>query len=178
MENRVPAFEPWWVLAVAGIVSILFGLAALAWPGMTLVVLVWLYGFYALIYGIVELVAVFRAIGARTTWWTHLLVGAVSVLAGLYVLASPGVSSVVLLFVIAIWAIVLGVVEVVAGIGQAQLLLLVTGVISILFGFVLFTNPVGGALALVWVIGVFAIVRGIVLLFGAFRAPTAGPTPS
>ncbi len=171
MENRVQGGELWWLYAITGILSILFGIAALAWPGATLVILVWLYGFYALIYGIVELIGMFRAMGAHTTWWTHLLIGAVSIIAGLFVLAYPGVSSVAVLFVIAIWAIVIGLTEVVTGIGGANLLLLVTGVISILFGFVLFANPVAGALALIWVIGIFAIVRGLILLVGAFRTP-------
>ncbi|MGE5619025.1 MAG: HdeD family acid-resistance protein [Sphingomonadaceae bacterium] len=177
MENQVPAVEPWWVLAIAGVVSILFGIAAVAWPGMTLFVLVWLWGAYAIIYGIVSLVAMFRAIGSGATWWTHLLIGAISIGAGLYVVANPAISSVILLYVIAIWAITLGVVEIVAGISSAQLLPVIAGVITVLFGFVLFGNPAAGAVALVWLIGIFAIVRGIVLLVGAFRVPpVTGPT--
>lgn len=176
MDNQLAAVEPWWVLAIGGVVSILFGIAAMVWPGITLFVLVWLWGVYAIIYGIVSLVAMFRAFGSGATWWTHLLVSAISIGAGLYVVANPGISSVILAYVIAVWAIVVGVIELVAGISTAQLLPVVTGVISVLFGFVLFGNPLAGAVALVWVIGLFSIVRGIVLLVGAFRAPqVTGP---
>lgn len=178
MEYREPSVELWWVLALGGIVSILFGIAALAWPGLTLVVLVWLYGAYALVYGIVQLIGMVKAIGARTTWWRHALVGVVSVLAGIYVLSNPLISGVVLAVVIAIWAIVVGVAEVVAGITRAQFLAVVAGVITVLFGFVLLGNPAAGALALVWVIGLFALVRGALLLIGAFMAPTRGRAPS
>lgn len=171
MEYRGPAVESWWILAVAGLFSILFGLAALFWPGLTLFVLVWLFGIYAIAYGFVELVNVFRAIGERTSWWTHLLIGLISLGAGVVVFAWPGITSLVLLFIIAFWAIGVGVSEVFAGLFQAQLGLLVAGVITSLFGFVLLANPVGGALALVFVIGIFAIVRGVLLLMAAVRAP-------
>ncbi len=142
-----------------------------------MIVLVWLYGAYALVYGIVQLIGMFRAIGAHTVWWTHLLIGVVSIAAGVYVLFYPLISTLVLAMVIAIWAVVVGIVEVVGGVVHARFLTVIAGVISILFGFVLFGNPVAGALALIWVIGLFAIVRGIVLLVGAFRAPAGGPAP-
>ncbi|MGI5835065.1 MAG: HdeD family acid-resistance protein [Chloroflexota bacterium] len=171
MENPTTPVQAWWVLAIAGVVSILFGLAAMIWPGITLIVLVWLFGVYVLVYGIVELVGMFRAAGQGAAWWTHLLIGLISIAAGLFILFNPFVSSTVLVFTIGFWAIFVGLVEIIASLTQAQILYLVTGIISVLFGFVLLSNPVTGALALIWVIGVFAIIRGILLLIGAFRAP-------
>ncbi len=173
MQEDVRSNQPSWLWVVAGVISILFGLAALFWPGITLVVLVWLFGFYVLVYGIVELIAMFRAISAGTTWWTHLLIGLVSIGVGLYVLFFPGVSAVVLLFTIAFWAIAIGVVEIVVGISRGNFLTVVIGVISILFGLLLLSNPLAGALAYIWVVGALAIVRGILLIVQAFR-PTAG----
>lgn len=179
MQDTVPETEGqyWWVWVVGGVVNILFGLMAIFWPGLTLLVFVWLFGFYALVYGIVEAVAMFRAMSARTTWWTHLLVALFSVGAGVVILLYPGITTFSLLVAIAIWAIVVGVVEVVAGFAQANFLVGILGVISILFGFVLLANPALGALALVWVIGAFAIVRGILELLRAFRLPAQAPTP-
>ncbi|MGE5619024.1 MAG: HdeD family acid-resistance protein [Sphingomonadaceae bacterium] len=177
MQQREIGFEPWWILAVAGIVSILFGIAAIAWPAITLFVLVWLWGAYAIIYGIVALVAMFRAMRSGTTWWTHLLVGAISIGAGIFVLSNVFISSVTLLYVIAIWALAVGTTEIVAGLAAANFGAAIVGVISVLFGLVLFANPAAGALGLVWAIGVFAVIRGIVLLVAAFRAPSVtGPT--
>lgn len=172
MENQTTPVRTWWMLAIAGVASILFGLVAMIWPGITLFILVWLFGIYVLVYGFVELVGMFRAAGQGATWWTHLLIGLFSIGAGSYILINPFVSSVALLFTIAFWAIVVGLVEIIASLTQAQFLYLVTGIISVLFGFVLLANPLAGALALIWVIGVFAIVRGILLLIGAFRAPS------
>ncbi|HEX2924535.1 MAG TPA: HdeD family acid-resistance protein [Chloroflexota bacterium] len=175
MENRAEYVQPWWALAVGGIVSILFGIVAMAWPGLTLVVLVWLYGIYAIIFGIVQLVAMFRAIGSHTTWWPHLLFAIISLVAGIYVVANPGMSSLILAVVIGIWAIAVGAVEIVAGAIHAHFMEVIAGVITVLFGLILFANPAAGALALVWVIGIFAIVRGIIMIVDAFRAPAGGP---
>ncbi|MHB0869316.1 MAG: HdeD family acid-resistance protein [Chloroflexota bacterium] len=178
MQDREMAVQPWWILAVAGVATILFGIVAIAWPGITLFVLVSLWGAYALIYGIVSLFAAFRAIRSRATWWTHLLVGVISLGAGMYVFANMFISSVALLYVIAIWALVVGTAEIVAGLAVTNFGTVVVGVISVLFGLLLFANPATGALGLVWAIGVFAIIRGIVLLVAAFRAPSVtGTTP-
>lgn len=164
--------QSWWILAIGGIVNIIFGLAALAWPGLTLAVLVWLFGIYAIIYGIVELVHMFGAQGANVPWWSRLLIGILSIIAGLAVLVWPGLTTIVLLFVIAVWAIAIGIVEIIGAFDTGQFLLAIAGVISVLFGLVLLANPVAGALTLVMVIGAFAIIRGILLLIAAVRAPT------
>ncbi|TAK33455.1 MAG: HdeD family acid-resistance protein [Chloroflexota bacterium] len=173
MQYPAMESESWWVLAIGGVVNILFGLAALLWPGLTLVVFIWLFGIYAIVYGIVELVHMIRAIGAQSTWWTYLLVGIFSILAGVVVFAWPGMTTEVLAYAIAVWAIVIGLVEIVGAFSVGRFLLAVVGVVSVLFGFVLLSNPLAGALALVMVIGAFAIVRGIILLIEAVRAPTA-----
>jgi len=171
-----PARQTWWVLAVGGAASILFGVAALLWPGLTLFILVWLFGAYAIVNGIAELIGMFGAIGQHRTWWTHLLLGLLSIAAGVFVFAYPGITALTLLYVLAFWAITIGVVEVVAAFTTGQFILVVTGVISILFGFILLSTPVPGALAYVMVIGVFAIVRGVLLIVQAVRAPAAPMT--
>lgn len=163
--------QTWWVTALEGILAILFGLAALFWPGLTLMVLVALFGIYAIVYGIVEIVGMFRAIGMHTAWWPSLLIGVVSILAGIAVFTWPGITALTVLFIIAFWALAVGIFEVVAGLFQARFLLAVAGAVTIMFGFVLLANPVGGALALVMVIGAFAIVRGVLQLIEAARGP-------
>lgn len=174
--STVQQSQLWWVLAISGVVSILFGLAALLWPGITLMVLVWLFGFYVLLLGVLMLVGMFRAIGAHTTWWPSLIVGLLSIGAGIAVFVWPGITAVSLLYIIAFWAIFSGVAEIIGGLFEAHFLWMLAGVISVVFGFILLANPAGGALALVMVIGIFAIIRGIMLLVSAVRTPAmAGP---
>jgi hypothetical protein len=98
--------------------------------------------------------------------------GALSIVAGLIALAYPGVTAVVLLYVIAFWAIALGIVEVVNSFSTGQVMLLPLGLVGIVFGFLLLANPGAGVLAYVIVLGLFAIVRGIFLLVQAIQQPS------
>ncbi|HUX89024.1 MAG TPA: DUF308 domain-containing protein [Chloroflexota bacterium] len=171
MALEAQEVNSWWVYAAVGVISILFGLAAIFWPVHTVYVLIVLFGAFTIIDGILRLVGMFRAIGAHRPWWPSLLIGILDIAAGLFILAYPGVTAVFLLYVIAFWAILVGITEIFASLATARFLLLVVGIISVVFGFVLLGNPAAGALGLIVVIGVFAIVRGVILLFTAFRAP-------
>lgn len=178
MATPAETIQPGWAYAVAGIVAILFGLVAILWPHLTLALLVLFFGAFAIVSGIVYLIEMFRRMGRHETWWPALIVGVISIIAGLYVLTNPFISGVILLWVIAFWAILIGIIEIVGAISTAQFLLLIVGVLTVGFGFILLANPVAGALALVLVIGVFAIVRGIILLLEAFRPATTPAFPA
>ncbi len=159
----------WWLLALAGAVTILFGIAAIFWPGPTLGFLILLFGFYAVIYGLVELAHMFGPSDPMTPWWMHMLVGLVSLRAGLLVLFWPRETTITLLYLIAVWAITIGIIELVAAFAMNRLDLALGGVISVLFGLLLLANPTGGAVVLITVIGVFAIIRGILMLAEGIR---------
>ena len=61
----------WWTLAIRGALAVLFGLAALIWPDITLRVLVWLFGFYAVVDGLLALAALLiggRVVSGRRGW--------------------------------------------------------------------------------------------------------------
>lgn len=175
--SAMAADQMWWLRAVSGVAAILFGLAALFWPAMTFLVLVWLFGAYVLVAGLVQLVAMFRAMGAGQTWWTRLLLGLISIVAGIAVFVWPGMTALILVYMIAFWAIVLGAMEIVAAFTTGPtFLLIVLGILTVIFGFILLANPGLGALAYITVIGVFAVIRGVVEIVGALRAPAVTPS--
>ncbi len=173
LRTTTTPYARWWELAIVGVVAILFGLVAIFWPGLTLFTLVFLFGAFALVTGVVKLVAMFRAMGAHQTWWTHLVLALLNLGAGIVAFAYTGMTTLVLLYIIAFWAIAIGVIEIIAAFSTGEFLLAVAGVIALLFGFVLLGNPIAGALAYVTVIGIFAIVRGVMLIVQAVRAPEA-----
>jgi len=177
MRYETSLHQDWTYYAIAGVVSILFGLAALFWPSLTLALLIFLFAFFAILSGVTALGQGIRAARADRPWWPQILIGLLGLGAGVYTLVFPGISALVLLTVIAFWSIAVGLVEAVAGLFAVDFALLVVGVISILFGFVLLANPVRGALALVTVIGIFAIIRGILVLVYAARAPSTPAVP-
>lgn len=168
-----------WVQVLRGIVAIIFGIIALATPGITLLALIFLFGIFALIDGVVAIVnAVFRR-KESPNWGILLLDGILGILIGAAALLWPGATAIILLYIIASWAVVTGIIEIVAafslagGIGHEWGLAL-AGLVSVIFGILLFLNPIPGILSLVWVLGIYAIVYGIFMLV---RAIQNKPTP-
>ena len=161
----------WWALALRGLVAVLFGLLTFFVPGITLVTLVLLFGVYALMDGLFNVIAFFRVPAHH---WALLLEGVIGIIAGILTFAWPAITAVALLYVIAFWAIFTGVFEIIAGIRLRkeitnEWLLLVQGALSLLFGILILFAPGVGALAIVLWIGAYACVFGIALLALAFR---------
>jgi uncharacterized membrane protein HdeD (DUF308 family) len=164
----------WWALALRGAVAIIFGLIAFLMPGVTLYALTILFGAYALIDGIVSLLAAFRSARQGEHWWTLLFEGVMGLGAAAVTAAWPGVTLVVLVFIIAAWAVVTGVFEIIAAMRlrrfiSGEWLLVLAGIASILFGVLLFAAPATGAIVLAWWLGAYIFVFGILTLGLAFR---------
>lgn len=169
----------WWLLLIRGIAAILFGIAAFVWPGLTVAILVLLFGAYVLVDGIFGIVDSIRYRDRIGNWWLWLLEGILGVIVGVLTLFMPGVTALILLMFIAAWAIVGGVLRIIAAIQlrkeiEGEWLLGLGGVLSILFGVLLVVVPVAGILSLVWLIGIWAVVFGILLIMLAFRLRRAG----
>lgn len=159
----------WWTFVVRGLLAFAFGLIALVWPGITLIVLVALFGIYVIIEGVLSVIAAFNNRWVRS-WWVLLLEGLAGIVIGCVAFTWPGLTAVVLLVFIAIWAIFTGLLEIGAAIQlrkeiQGEWILALTGVLSILIGLILLINPGTGALAVVWLIGIYALLFGGLLTF-------------
>jgi uncharacterized membrane protein HdeD (DUF308 family) len=159
----------WWAVVLRGVAAVLFGLMALIWPGITVIVLVALFGAYALVDGTIGLgTAVFGGRERGRRGWL-VVEGIAGVLAGISTFAWPGITALALLWLIAAWALVTGVLEIVAAVRlrreiQGEWLLALSGVLSVLFGILLAVWPAAGALSVVFVIGIYAIVFGVALV--------------
>jgi len=164
----------WWALALRGIVAVIFGLIAFFIPVATLYALTILFGAYALIDGIVSLVAAVRSARHGEHWWPLLLEGIAGVGAAIITMLWPLLTLVVLIYIIAAWAMITGILEIAAAIRlrrfiRGEWLLVLTGVASIVFGFLLFTAPGPGAIVIAWWIGAYVFVFGLLMLGLAFR---------
>lgn len=163
----------WWVLLIDGILTILFGIAAIVWPRLTLLVLVYLFGAYALIDGIFTIVAAFQVRKVSSDWGWMLIGGIAGLIVGLLVFFWPGITSLVLFYLIAAWAFVTGIFELSAGLLARSWLLVLGGFLSVILGIIFFTHPVAGILTIIWLLGVFAIVIGVVKVVHAFQVRSA-----
>jgi uncharacterized membrane protein HdeD (DUF308 family) len=164
----------WWALALRGLFAILFGLLAFALPGLTLAALVILFGAYSLVDGIFALITAVRAAEAHERWWLFVLEGLAGVAAGVITFMWPGITALVLLFLIAWWAVITGAFEIAAAIRlrreiTGEWALALGGVASVIFGLLLLFRPGVGALAVIWLIGTYALIFGLLLLMLAFR---------
>src|SRR5947209_16862565 len=143
----------WWVLLVRGILAILFGIIALAAPGIALLAFIYVFAAYALLDGIAAIVVSLQERNVLRTWWVLLLEGIFGIIFGILAFAWPGETALVLLFLVAIWALGTGILEVISafvGPGSAgqRWGLGLAGFLSIIFRIILIVVPGDGLLAI------------------------------
>ncbi len=166
-------FRNWWLYTLRGVLAVVFGFLALIWPQPAITVLVTLFGAFVLVDGIFTLITGFTSSAFNDRWWALLLEGVAGIVVGLLTLFWPGITAQVLVYFMAAWAIVIGILEIVAGIHFRRVVrewsLLLGGLLSIILGVLLFVFPSSGEIALVWLIALFAIVHGTFLIVDSFR---------
>ena len=166
--------QNWWAIALRGLVAVLFGIATFIWPGISLFVLVALFGAYALVDGIFAIIESFRRDVVRERWWALLIEGIVGVAIGVVTFTWPGLTAMGLLFLIAFWAIVTGVFEIITAIRlrheiRGEWMMALIGILSIALGFLMVAFPLAGALSVVLMIGAFVFAMGVLMIALGFK---------
>jgi uncharacterized membrane protein HdeD (DUF308 family) len=164
----------WWKLLLRGLVAIGFGVLTFMRPGITLAALVFTFGIYALIDGVL---AIWTAIAGRNViehWVVLLLGGLCGVGIAVLTFMVPGITALALLFYIAFWAILMGVIGIIAGVRlrkeiTGEWVLILSGLVAVAFGVFLIARPGDGALSILSILATFAIVYGILLSVLAFK---------
>jgi uncharacterized membrane protein HdeD (DUF308 family) len=164
----------WWLLALRGGVAILFGALAFLWPGLAWLYIVLSFAVFAIVDGVLAIIAAVKGQATGGWWWALLLEGAVGISAGVIAIVFPGLTELALLYVIAYWALVTGVFELIAAYRMRKEIkhdwaLAVTGVLSIVYGLALIIMPVAGLLVIAWMIAAYSIAFGVLLLSLAFK---------
>jgi uncharacterized membrane protein HdeD (DUF308 family) len=157
------------LLIVRGVVGVAIGIMAFAWPGITIAVLVAIFGIYAVVDGITNLFLGFTRTRTHGRSWAHALQGIVGIAAGVLAFLWPGITALALVTFIGAWALVTGVFEIVAAIRLRKMitgewLLALSGIMSVVFGILVFLFPGAGAVGIAWVLGAYAAAAGIVLI--------------
>ena len=164
----------WWVLVARGLLAILFGVLALVLPGATGGALVYAFGVFAAVDGVFAFFAGFSSIGETSSWWVLVLHGLLGIGIGVLTLFHPGITAMALVVYVALWAILVGVLQLVAAVQLRRVIsgefwLALGGLLGILFGILILLRPVVGALAVIWIVGVFALAYGTMLLAAGIR---------
>jgi uncharacterized membrane protein HdeD (DUF308 family) len=166
--------QNWWMMALRGVLAIIFGLVALFFPGIALLAFITVFAVYAIIDGIIAVVEAIRERATANRWWWVLIEGILSILAGIFAIVYPGVTALVLLYIVAAWAILTGIMEIVTAVTLREYLsrewaLIIAGALSIVFGIILFVRPGLGLLSILWLVGVYSIIFGVLFIVRAFQ---------
>jgi uncharacterized membrane protein HdeD (DUF308 family) len=158
-----------------GLIWILFGIVVFMMPGISLLTLTLMFGAFAFVDGLANIVSALGGRDGNEHWWLLLLGGLAGVGIGLLTFTYPGITALILLFYVAVWAITTGVLEIVAAIRlrreiEGEFWLVLSGIVSIAFGAFLVARPGAGALSVLWLIGGYAVAFGLILVVLAFEA--------
>jgi uncharacterized membrane protein HdeD (DUF308 family) len=166
------------LLLIRGIVGVVIGIVAFAWPGVTLAALVMIFGIYALIDGVTNLMLGLTKRTGHGRGWVHALQGLIGIAAGVLTFIWPAMTALALIFFIGAWAVVTGIIEVAAAIKlrkeiTGEWLLALSGLLSIAFGVLVLAFPFAGAVGISWVLGSYAMLGGIILIALGVRLRSA-----
>ena len=164
----------WWLVALRGLLAILFGAVAFIWPGLTWLVLILMFGVYAILDGIFAMISGVVQSRYSPRWWVFLVEGFISLVAGVIVLAQPGLAGIALVVVIAVWAVLTGLLEVIAAIRlrreiRDEWMLGFGGFLSIMLGLLMLFQPGAGGLVITLMVGAYALIFGILMVALSFR---------
>lgn len=160
------ALKPMWeALILRGIAGILFGIAAVFWPALTLVILVYLFSIYILVSGIVGMVESVVQLSRKQTWFWKMILGIVELAVGVYLVRHPAVSFTTFILIAGLVLIARGVFEGIMALvddysATNKMLMIISAVLSVLVGIVILMQPVAGGVAFVWILGLYALITG------------------
>ena len=171
MSRGTALARNWWALVLRGVVALLFGAVAFLMPVTALGSLVLVTGVYLLVDGVFAIVAALRAATRHERWTTLLLEGVLGVLLGLVAILLPAVAVSVFILMLAAWALVTGVLMLVAAFhtGHVSWLLALGGLVSLVWGVLLVANPFGGAVVLTLWLGAYALFFGVTMIMLGLR---------
>jgi uncharacterized membrane protein HdeD (DUF308 family) len=164
----------WWIMAVRGLFAVIFGLIALLAPRIALLAFIYVFAAYALVDGGVAVITAIQERELLYRWGWILFEGILSILVGIIAFANPSLTALALLYIIAAWAIVTGIMEIAGAFAirefvSREWLLALAGVVSVALGIILFLYPSSGILAILWLVGIYGIVFGLLFIVRAFQ---------
>ncbi len=162
----------WWVPVIRGIAAVVFGVIAFVYPGLTIAVLVLLFGAWVLVDGVFRIVGAIGHRASDSDWGFNLIIGILGIIIGFLTFHAPGITALALVIYIAAWALMIGATEIAVAIKlrreiKGEWFLILMGLASIVFAILLLWNPVLGAATLIWIMAWYAVIFGVLaIIFG------------
>ena len=164
----------WWTLVLRGGLAILFAIMAWVWPGVTLSVVVFIFGVFIFIEGILTIVAAVSGRTGGAPTWALAVHGFFSIIFGVMVFAWPDITLLVFVLVFGAWQVLTGALTIANAIRvrkeiEGEWFLIVSGAIAVLFGVLIMFQPIAGAYAIGVLIGIYAFMHGCLLIALGFE---------
>ncbi len=164
----------WWSLMIRGVLAVIFGMLALFAPAKTLDFLIVLFGIFVLVVGLVATLGAIMHRKESENWWLILIPGVAGIVIGIISMAMPAFTQTVIIYLIAIWALVSGIGQLYSAMKlrrdvEGEWMPILIGIISIVLAVLLFTRPLDAAATVMWLVGLFVLVIGILWILMGFR---------
>ena len=164
----------WGELFFGGVIALLFGIIASVWPGRTLMTIMVFFGVFIAVEGIITVAISIMRRAIYERWWLAMIGGIIGILIGVLTIAHPFGTTLFLLYMIAVWALITGIISIITAIRLRKQIsnewyLILSGAVAVIFSFFIFAWPKAAAMTIMWIISVFAILFGILLLVLALR---------
>jgi uncharacterized membrane protein HdeD (DUF308 family) len=164
----------WWSLMIRGVLAVIFGILALFAPTKTLDFLVMLFGIFVLVVGMVATIGAIMHRKESENWWLVLIPGIAGIVIGIISIAMPSFTQTVVIYLIAIWALVSGIGQIYSAMKirkdvEGEWMPILIGIISVVLGIILFVRPLDAAATVMWLVGLFVLVIGILWLVMGLR---------
>lgn len=174
----------WWDVGLRALLAILFGLVLLFWPGISLMMFIYLFAGFAFFDGILVMLQMVTVKDGR--WFWRLLHGIIAIAAAAFVVVSPVKTILFLGLLLGSYWVMTGILQLLVAIDlrkaiKGELLLIAVGILSIIVGGILMLHPFTGLVALAQVIGILNIALGIILALLATKLALASskkPAPA
>jgi len=179
MSTASVTSDNWWALVSGGVAALIFGVVAVFWPGLTLLVLLYLFSAYVLIQGVVDVTSGLSSVSVADSWFLPVVLGAYELGVGIYLLRHPSVKFSTFIVLIGATLIARGVIEAVGAYFNAlvtarnRALAYVSALAGLAAGIVILFAKVSGGVAFVWILGAYAITVGILQVASLSARPIA-----
>lgn len=166
--------KAWGAILLRGIVAIIFAMLAFFWTGLSLEMLIIILGIYLLLEALLSFIATGVLAKEHGKWWLMLLNGLFSLIVAILVFSYPGITLLILVYLVGIWALITGLVEFIASFTapwaeEAKVAVGVAGVISVILGLIILFNPAISIVVMMWLVGIYLLVFGISMVAFAIR---------
>lgn len=175
MASKIREFASslWWLFTIQGTITIIFGLVALFWPGLTLATLVVLFSLFIVVYGLADLISAFIRMKNDSGWWLSLAAGVAALIIGTFLISNINIAYISFAILAGLFFVIRGILDIVVAVtieeGEDKLLWIFAGILALIAGIVIWLFPYIGGVTFVWVLGLYAVIRGAVDIALAVR---------